>query len=187
MIDIHYRLFDVAHLMSKEIDSHHRIGKTLLVSLAYVALVVVLRAKILSETQCLSVEPSLLQLYQNNAVLRFIAFALANRSREINAEHRQCVARSVAVFMRTNSHMNHFFLQQGRQYGLCDALVLHYVLEHGVVNRVGNMYYHNIQSFNVNTNTSSCVTKQHACCCKVSVFFLLMHITLPTIYHFLLI
>ena len=142
MVYVYYRFLDVAYLMAKQIDSHHRIGKALFVCLADIVLVVVLCSKILAESQCLSVEPSLLQLNQYNAVLNLIAFLLAHSSREVNTKHRQRVACSVAVFMWPHSYMNHFFLQQRRQNGFGYTLVLHNVFEYGVVNRIGYMYYH---------------------------------------------
>ena len=144
MIDIYYRLLDVAHLVTEEIYCHHRVGKAFLVGFAHVVLVAVLGSEILSETQGFGIEPCLLQLYQNNAVLYHIAFALTHCRRKIYAEHRQGVARSVAVFMWTHRHVDHFFLQQSRQYGLGYALVFHDVFEHGVVNRIGYMYNHNV-------------------------------------------
>ena len=144
VIYVHYRFFDVPYLMSKEIYSHHRIGKAFLISLAYIVFVAVLRSKILTETECFGIEPRLLQLNQHHAVLLHIAFALTNGSREVNAEHRERVACGVAVFMRTYRHVHHFFLQQSRKHGLGYALVLHDVFEHGVVNRVGYMYKHNV-------------------------------------------
>ena len=144
VIYVHYRFFDVPYLMSKEIYSHHRIGKAFLVFFAYIVLVAVLRSKILTETECFGIEPRLLQFNQHHAVLLHIAFALTNGSSKVNAEHRERVACGVAVFMRTYRHVHHFFLQQSRQHGLGYALVLHDVFEHGVVNRVGYMYKHKV-------------------------------------------
>ena len=144
VIYVHYRFIDISDAVSKEIYSHHRIGKSFLISLAYIVFVAVLRSKILTETECFGIEPRLLQLNQHHAVLLNIAFALTNGSREVNAEHRERVACGVAVFMRTYRHVHHFFLQQSRQHGLGYALVLHDVFEHGVVNRVGYMYKHNV-------------------------------------------
>jgi len=111
MVYVYYRLLDVAHLMAKQIDSHHRIGKALFVGLADIVLVVVLCTKILAESQRLGVEPSLLQLNQHNTVLNLIAFLFAHGSREVNAKHRQRVACSVAILMWPHSNMNHFFLK----------------------------------------------------------------------------
>ena len=144
VIYVHYRFFDISDTVSKEIYSHHRIGKAFLISLTYIVLVAVLRSKILAKTECFGIEPRLLQLNQHNAVLLHIAFALTNGSCKVNAEHRERVACGVAVFMRTYRHVHHFFLQQSRQHGLGYALVLHDVFEHGVVNRVGYMYKHNV-------------------------------------------
>ena len=142
VVYVYYRLLDIAHFMAKQIDSHHRIGISFFVSLAYIVLVVVLCAKILAESQRLGVEPSLLQLNQHDAVFNLIAFLLAHGSREVNTEHRQRVACSVAIFMWPHSDMNHFFLQQCRQNGFGNTLVLHDIFEYGVVNRIGYMYYH---------------------------------------------
>ena len=144
MIDIYYRFLDVSHLVPEEINSYHRVGKAFLIGFAHVVLVAVLGSEILAETQGLGVEPCLLQLYQNNAVLYRTAFAFTHCRRKIYAEHRQGVACGVAVFMWTHRHVDHFFLQQSRQYGLGYALVFHEIFEHGVVNRIGYMYNHNV-------------------------------------------
>ena len=61
VIYVHYRFFDVPYLMSKEIYSHHRIGKAFLISLTYIVFVAVLRSEILAETQRFGIEPRLLQ------------------------------------------------------------------------------------------------------------------------------
>ena len=50
MIDIDNRLLDVAHLVTEEIDGHHRIGRTFLFVLLHIVLAAVLCAKILAET-----------------------------------------------------------------------------------------------------------------------------------------
>ena len=144
VIYVHYRFIDISDTVSEEIYSHHRVSKAFLVFFAYVALVAVLRSKVLTETECFGIEPRLLQFNQHHAVLLHIAFALTNGSCKVNAEHRERVACGVAVFMRTHRHVHHFFLQQSRQHGLGYALVLHDVFEHGVVNRVGYMYKHKV-------------------------------------------
>ena len=87
MVDINYRLLYVAHLMAEKVDSHHGIGKAVSGVIAHVAFVAVLSAKVLAETQSLGVEPCLLQLYQHDAVLRRVTFALTHSGREVNAEH----------------------------------------------------------------------------------------------------
>ena len=143
MIDVHDWIFDIAHLVTKQIDSHHGIGKTFPVGLLHIVPATVLCTKILTETQHLRVEPCLLQFNQNDTIPHSITFAFTDRRGEINAEHRQRVTRRVAVFMRTNRYMNHFFFQQSRQHRLGYALILHEIFEHGVVYRVGYMYDHN--------------------------------------------
>ena len=63
VVDVYHRLLDVAHTMSEQIDRHHGVGETFGRVAAYVQFVAVLRTKILAETQCLRVEPCLLQFY----------------------------------------------------------------------------------------------------------------------------
>ena len=87
MIDIHYRLLDVAHLVAEQIYSNHGVGKAFFIRLAYVILVAILRTKILSETQRLGVEPRLLQLNKHNAVFYDIAFALTYSCSKVDAKH----------------------------------------------------------------------------------------------------
>ena len=155
VVDIYNRLLYVANPMPEQINSHHWVGKTFIFGFAYIVFIAVLSSQILAKTQRLGIKPRFLQFYQHNTVLYLIAFALTYCSSKVNAKHRQRVSCCIAVFMRTYRHMNHFFLQQCRQHCLGYALILHNILKHGVVNRIGNMYYHNILCFNVKPNVSN--------------------------------
>ena len=129
MVDIEHRLFDVPHLVPKEIDSHHRQG----IGTVHVLRVGVVHAQILSEAQCLGLQPCLLQF---NEYQSFRAVLLTDSSSEVDAEYRERIALAVGVLMWPHLHLDDVLSEQCRQDGAGDALVLHQVLEHDVVNRV---------------------------------------------------
>ena len=124
--------------MPQQIDGHHGHGEVA----AHVLRAAVLHAEILAEAQGLRLHPSLLQLNKGDA---FAALCVAYGGGEVKAEHRQLVALVITVFMGTHIDLYHVFLQKGREDGAGDALVLHHVLEHYVINGVG--YFHNLCVF----------------------------------------
>ena len=136
MLDVEHRLVDVANTVSQQIDGHH--GQGMLATLQHVVGIVVLYTKILAETQRLSLKPCLLQLNQNE-LLRPVVESYAGT--EVYAQHRNGVALVVNILMGTYLHLYGVFFQQCRQDGTRNALILHQVLEHHVVDRVGNSYH----------------------------------------------
>ena len=138
--DIEHRHLNVAHTMAQQIYRHHRYGMPVAVVLrGDVLRVGILRAEILAEAQRLRLKPRLLELYQYKVAA---AVRLPNLRREVDAEHRNLVARAVGVLMTTDMNLDNILLQQCREQRPRDALVLNEVLEHRIVYRIGNMYHH---------------------------------------------
>ncbi len=143
--DIQDRLLDVTHTVPQEIDTYHGDAHAALVSLPNdVVGVGILRAQVLAETQCLRLEPGLLQFYEHKLQAAVI---LAHLRSEVYAEHGYLVAAAIRVLVLAHLHLDDLALEQGRQYCLGHALVLHQVLEHRIINRVGHTDNHNAQVF----------------------------------------
>ena len=127
---IKHRFLDVADLMAQQVNGYHRNGIALFALRQDVLRVGVVHAQILAETERLGLEPCLLQLdeYQMLASVR-----LTNGGPEIYSEYGQAFAGGVCIFVATHFHIDDLLFQQCRQQCLCNALVLHEVLEHDVV------------------------------------------------------
>ena len=138
---IEHRLLYIPHAMTEKINRYHRyaiaVGVAVLQNVVWVG---ILSTKILTETQCLRLKPCLLQLYQHKLQTAII---LTNLRPEIDAEHRNLVTSAVGIFMLTHLYFCNFTLQKSRKHYLCHAVVLHKVLEHRIINRICNTYYHN--------------------------------------------
>ena len=132
------RLLNIAHLMAKQVDGHHWQGMLISVIAHHVLRVLVLYTQILAEPERLSLQPSLLQFNEYEV---FMAVILQDSSAEVYTEHRQRVALVVCVLMRPDRHLDDVLLQQGRQNGTGNALIVHQVFEYNVVNRVCNCYH----------------------------------------------
>ena len=99
-----------------------------------------MHSQILAETQRLGLEPSLLHLNQNKALF---AVDITNGGSKVDAKHRQRVALNVAVLVRTHLNGHDILLKQRRQDGASNAVILHQVLEHHIIQWIG--YRHNAQ------------------------------------------
>ena len=140
MPHIDHGLVDVADAVPQEVDCHHRDGKSLVVAfLLHVFLGVVLQGKVAAETQGLRVQPCLLQFDENQVR---VAVVFPYPCGKVDTEHGNVVARHVGVFVAAHFHTHHFLLQQGGEYGLGNALILHQEFEHCVINGVGYGIYH---------------------------------------------
>ena len=137
VIDIQHRLLHITHLVPQQIDGHHWQCMT---GILHVLGVGIVHAQILAEAQCLRFQPGLLQFYQYQFLM---AVLVAHRCAKVDTEHGQRFTVVVAVLMRPHLHCHHVNLQQGRQDGAGDALVLHQILEYDVVNRV--CYLHTVR------------------------------------------
>ena len=136
VVDVEHGLLDVAHTVSQQVDGHH--GHGMPAVLCHVTRILVLKAQILAETQCLGLHPCLLQLYQHQMLA---AVGLAHRGAEVYAEHRQTRALVVDELVGAHLHMHDVLLQQGREDGAGDTVVLHQVFEHHVVDWVCYAYH----------------------------------------------
>ena len=138
MAHIDDRVFYVAHRVAKQVDSHHRQGMAVGTVGHDVLRVLVVHAQILAEAKGLGGQPRLLQLYQYELLLTVV---LPDGGPEVNAEDRQRLLLSVGVLVWAHLHLHDVFFQQGRENGACYAFVLHEVLEHYVVDGIGNGYH----------------------------------------------
>ena len=136
---VQHRFLYVAHLMAQQINGHHRQGMS---PIRHVLRIRIVYAQILPEAQRLSVQPSLLQFYQNKVLM---AVSLPYGCAEVDAEHRQGVAVLITILVGAHLHGHHVLLQQSRENGTRYAFILHQVLEDNVIYRV--CYYHNLLSF----------------------------------------
>ena len=140
VINVHHRLFDVAHTVAKQIHGHHGHGvASLLFFLQHVFLGIVLGCQVTTEAQGFGVEPSLLQLYQYQALR---AVALAHLCGEIYSEHRQIVTCDIGVLMAPHLNSKYLLFEQGREYGAGYAFIFHHEFEHRIVYGVGYCYFH---------------------------------------------
>ena len=136
---IQHGFLDVAYLVSQQIDRHHRNGVGTAAFRLHIGLVGILCPEVLTEAQCLRWKPCLLQFYQYQ-VLRTVI--LAHCGAKVDAEDGEAFAPDVGVFVAALLHLHHLFLQQSREDGLRDALVLKQILENDVVDRIGNRCHH---------------------------------------------
>ena len=136
VVDVEDRLLDVAHTMAKQIDGDHRHG--VLAVIGHVTRVLILQSEILAEAQRLCLHPRLLQLNEHQVLT---AVGLAHRGAEVNAQHGQARALVVDKLMGAHLDVHDVLLEQGREDRPGDALVLHQVFEHHVIDRVGNAYH----------------------------------------------
>ena len=134
---VQYGFFYLPHLMTKQIDGHHR--KRIVAG--HILRIAVLHPQILAEAQRLRLYPRLLQLHKDKTLR---AVGLTDGGSEVYAEHRQVLALVVAILMRTYLHARHVLFQKCRQDGSGYTLVFHQIFEHHVVYRI--RYYH-IASF----------------------------------------
>ena len=88
------------------------------------------------------------------------AVVFAYRGGKVYAKHRERVALTVGVLVWTHFYVGDVHSEQSRQDGAGYALVVHQVLEHHVVNRVGNVYHTLVPFLSVEN------------ACKYSHFFL---------------
>ena len=144
VLHIEDRLRDIAHQMAQEIDRHHRngIARGSKVLLEHIFLVAVLRTKILTEAERLRGKPRLLQLDQDEVDT---TIGLAHLRAKVDAKHGDVPATDIGILVATHLHADHLLLEQGRENGTRHALVLHQILEDGVVNRIG--YVNHLFSF----------------------------------------
>ena len=103
----HWRV-DIPHTVAKQINGHHGQSVLVFALLDDVFLSVVLRTKILSESQRLRFQPCFLQLDENQMLMPVV---FADCGSEVNAEHGDAVARGVDIFVRTLLHLYHLLLQ----------------------------------------------------------------------------
>ena len=82
MVDIKYGFFYVAYLVAQQIDGYGGQG----IVAIHVLGVRVVNPQILSEAQCFSGQPCLLELYENQM---FFAFLIANGCPKVNTEYRE--------------------------------------------------------------------------------------------------
>ena len=104
----------------------------------------IMNAQVLSEAKRLRIKPGLLELYQDKMLLTVL---LTDSSAKINTEHRQGVPGLITILMGADFHGHNIFLQQCGKNGTRNTLVLHQVLKHYVIYRIG--YYHIVSSFGV--------------------------------------
>ena len=135
---IHNWFVDVAHGVPQQVDGHHGQGMAVGAVGHYVLWVLVVYAQVLSETQRLCWQPRLLQLYQYELLLAVGAFYGGT---EVDAEDGERLFLSVGVLVGAHLYPKDFFLQQCREDCAGNALVLHEVLEHCVIDGVGNCYH----------------------------------------------
>ena len=138
MADIDHRLLYLAYCMAKQIDGNHGKGMPVGAVADHVLRILVVNAKILAETKQLRGQPRLLQLYQYELLL---TVGLKHRGAEVDAENGEYLFLPVGVLVRAHLHFHDVLLQQSREYRAGYALVLHEVLEHGVVDGVGYRYH----------------------------------------------
>ena len=134
VVHVEHRFLDVAHLVAQQVDGHHRQGVAILLHILGVRVVY---AQVLTESECLRFEPCLLQLNQDQFLLSTI---VEYRGTKVDTEYRQCIAIVVAILVWPYLHLHYLHLQQGRENGAGNTLILHQVLEHDIVNRVGNLH-----------------------------------------------
>ena len=60
---------------------------------------------------------------------------------KVYAKHGHRVALVTDILMGTHLHLHNIHFQQGRQNGAGNALVLHQVFEHHIIDRVCNCYH----------------------------------------------
>ena len=136
---IQHRFLDVAYLVTQQIDRHHRDGVGTATFRLHVGLVGILCPEILAEAQRLRRQPCLLQFYQYQ-VLRTVT--LTHCGAKVDAEDGETFAPDIGVLVAALLHLHHLLLQQSREDGLRDALVLKQILENDVVDRIGNGCHH---------------------------------------------
>ena len=136
VVHIENGLLYVADLMPKKIDCYHR---ERMAGITHVLRIGIVYTQILTETQSLGLQPRLLKFNQNEL---FLSVSITHRCPEINTEHRQRITVVITVLMGANLYGHHIHFQKGRQNGTCYALILHQVLEHNIVYRIG--YLHKI-------------------------------------------
>ena len=134
MVNVDHWGLDGSHRVAKQIDGHHGQGMGIAARALHVLLVVVLHAQIAAEAQQLGVHPRLLYLYEDGLPLTIF---ITDGCAKINAEDGEALAAFVGIFIAAHVYFQHLGLQQGREDGAGDALVLHEILEHYVVDRVG--------------------------------------------------
>ena len=136
--DIHHRLVYLADGVSQQVDGYHRQCVAVVTIGHDVLRVLVVYAQVLSEAERLRGEPCLLKLYQYEL---FLAVGLTDGGAEVDAEDGEYLLLAVGVFVRPDFHFHDILLQQGREDSAGNAFVLHEVLEHGVVDRVGYCHH----------------------------------------------
>ena len=140
MPHIKYRLLYVTHAMTKKIYCYHRYAIAVgIVLLKNVIGIGILGTQILAETKCLRLKPGLLKFNKHKFKTTILLTHLRSK---IDAEHGNLVTCAVGVFMLTHLNLHHFLLQKCRKHSLGNAVVLHKILEHRVINWVCNSYYH---------------------------------------------
>ena len=129
------RLFQIAQLMAQYVDGDD--GNTVPVRIdilgQHILLIQVLGTQILSETQRLRGEPSLLQLDENQLGA---AVLVTDGSRKVYPKHGDAGLHHLRILMGLHLEINDVFLQQSGKQNLGDPVVFHHVLEHRVVNGV---------------------------------------------------
>ena len=144
MVDVDHRRRDVANPVAEQIDGHHREGMLVSALLHDVLLPRILGTQILAEAQGLRLQPGLLQ-FDEHHMLPAVLFA--DGGTEVYAKQRDVVTRDIGILVWPLHHLHHPLLQQGRQDGAGNALVLHQVLEHRVIDRVRYIEFHAFSPF----------------------------------------
>ena len=145
VVDIEHGHVDLPNPMSEDIDGHHRnaVGRAHLL-VHHVLRVGILGTEILPEAQGLRLQPCLLQFNEDQAQR---AVGLADACPEVDAKHGDVVTIAIGVLVAAYLHLHHLFLEQGRKNGAGDALVLHQILEDGVIDRICYTDDHNTPQF----------------------------------------
>ena len=131
MVYVKYRFLNVTNLVTKYIYCYHRQGEAIPVDILGIGIV---HSKILPETESLCLKPRFLQF---NKYQFLLSVSITDSSTEVYAEHRQCIAVVIAVFVGAHLYGKHLYLEQGRKDSTGYALVLHQVLEHYVIYGIG--------------------------------------------------
>ena len=138
MAHVDHRLLNLSHAVPQQVDGHHRQRVAVGAVGNDVLRVLVVHAQVLPEAQRLSGQPRLLQLNEDELLL---AAGVPDGGAEVDAEDGQRLLLPVGVLVGAHLHFHYLLLQQRRQDGARDALVFHEILEHRVVDGVGNGHH----------------------------------------------
>ena len=112
MFDIEHWHIDVTNSMSQQVDGYHRNGIAVIVVLArHILRVAVLRTKILTETQGLCLQPSLLKFNENQAdgSIRFLHMCT-----EVYTKHGDVVSHAICVLVAAHFYCHNLLRERQR-------------------------------------------------------------------------